>query len=226
MPPPSSNQLPSLDFFSGPGTTPNGARSGLTGLGTSDLINWANMGVQTGNQLDFKPATRHPPFVSHKSDNGKLVLVTHPLDLTYFVGGAQGGWKGRFKNGDGVLFTNDVPPDVVDETWKESIIIHLPAGVRGGGVQFDIKPPVRPPGEPPASVNFTAHIVCRQDDWVHFLETKASGSIAPGQAAGSAVFLGTASALPGLKFITIELWVTSGNGQQLDFAINQVSLVT
>ena len=226
MPPPLPNQLPSFDFFSGAGTTPTGARSGLTGLGAPDLINWANMGVQTGNQLDFKSATRHPPFVSHKSDKGKLVLVTHPLDLTYFVGGSQGGWKGRFKNGDGVIFTNDVPPDEVNETWKESIIIHVPPGFRGAGVQFDIKPPIRPPGELPASVNFTAHIACRHKNWVNFLQAKTPGSIGLGQPAGSAVFLGTASITAGADFVTIELWVTSGNGQQLDFAINQVALVS
>ena len=219
-------QLLSIDFLSGTGTSPASARSGLTGLGSPDLINWTNLGVQTGNQLNFDPAHHSPPYVAHKSDKKKRLLVTHPLDLTYFVGGAQGGWPGRFKVGDGVIFTNDVPPDNVDETWKESIIIHVPDGIRGAGVQFDIRPPARPPGTPAASVDFTAHIVSRHRNWVDFLETKSPGSIAPGQAPGSAVFVGLASTTLVPDFVTIELWVTSRNGQQLDFAINQVSMVS
>lgn len=219
-------KLPSIDFLSGPGTSPAAARAQLTAFGTPDLINWTNLGVGTGNQLNFDPAHHSPPFVAHKSDKNKRILVTHPLDLTFFVGGSQGGWPGRFSVGDGLIFTNEVPPDNVDETWKESIIIHIPVGIRGVGVQFDIRPPKRPPGEPAASVDFTAHAVTRHRNWVDYLRTKAAGSIGPGSAAGSAVFVGLASPTPVTDYVTFEVWVTSRNGQQLDFAINQVTLIS
>jgi hypothetical protein len=49
--------------------------------------------------------------------------------------------------------------------------------------------------------------------------------VAIGQPAGSAVFVGVASSAAAADFVTLELWVTSGNSQQLDFAVNQVTLV-
>ncbi len=213
-------ELSSHSFVSGGGISAGAARAELLAEGgPTSTINWANMGLATGSLLDFRPGTRTPPFARAKAGN-RDVMITHPLDLIYFTSGSQAGWMGRFGQGDGVIFTNDVPPQQATDPWKESIILHLPFGIRGAGMQFDIKPP-----NVGATPEFTAHILSRHRNWSDYILAEGTGSIAPGQPAGSAVFVGTMGFDGLADYVTLEIWVTARNGQQIDFAINQVSLL-
>ncbi len=214
--------LPSIPFASGGGVTPATARRRLRDKrpGTPDLVNWSNMGVGSGNGLSFHPDTRSPPFALAKTDSRRDVLITHPLDLTYFASAADNGWDARFRKDEGVILTREIPPQSPPVGWHESIILHLPFGIRGGGMQFDIQPLSDSP-----STEFTAHVISRHRNFVDTMETKALGSIRLGQPRGSAVFVGLCSTANAADFLTLEVWVTSGNHFQLDFAINQVTLL-
>lgn len=206
-------RFPVTRTASGNGTSPNQAR---VQFGGTDTIDWATLPFANRAVLTFTvdPATgtRFVPFATTNSHN---CVITHPLDLVRLTQGPVGGWSGNFPAGEALLFTNDRPPPVTDPL-KESIVIHFRQPVRGVGLQFEGTTVT-----PSQNTRFKANLVLwdmNRSNWGQ--PDSALGAIAD----QSAVFLGAVAANPVVS--TVQIYVDAMNGQQIDFAIGNISVVT
>ncbi len=195
---------------SGGGVTPAQARAGFAG---DDTIEWSNFPNRSLLQFSTDPATG-AKFVSHRTTGNRDIVITHPLDIIRLAQGDAGGWAGNFPNREAVIFTNDKPPEQVDDPMKESIVIHFRTPVRGVGLQFQGSTLSQSP-----TLSFKANLVLwdlDRSDWGQ-----------PGHAIGtaadaSAVFLGAFAA--NALVSTAQIYVNAMNGQQIDFAIGAISV--
>jgi hypothetical protein len=187
-------------------------------FGANDLIDWNDLPVPNLSQLPFTtdPATG-VGFVRGASKAAKGYAITHPLDLLRVTQGPTGGWFGNFAPGDPLLFTNDRPPPVHDPL-KESIVVYFRSPVRGVGVQFQGMT-ARPAQNP----QFRANMVLWHSNRKDWGQPPSAVGFSDNGNNGSAVFLSAMAATPVVS--AVQFYVDAMNGQQIDFALGNVSIL-